>query len=631
MDDYKKFITIFSNGGIVTIEEILEKSGFSERKARTYLRHCRAIGKYNGFEITTLHTQGYLFRVFDEALFDTYMHDFDEKDGRISMPLEQRIFSICTQIIMRSTNALLDSDYITYDEIAQFSGISRSDVVADMPEVKKTLARFKLKLTSKQYFGVTVVGDEYDKRDALRVAMENGVPVGDFSPETDIHLKGIVRTVLIRNELTFHRTAVDIITNLVKVTLLRRQGEQVITSTMVNMLLLDYRCEAAATEIFNEIGKEVEFTYTPLERNLMAWLIYTLISTKDTPDADVSSLKYHNSEALRVVDMTFNTNYRYETELRKHLLQQVYDLKHQPRSTQNSDTVIQDLSLSSTYTSLVAITFIRNNPILNRLNLTKVEVQNIIMFFYSTMASYRKKLRDKVKHILIASNSVISHKLYLQSKLETIFPSATIHISMGSYIEYNDLKDFDLIITTEHLYIDTTIPTFAITSLPDETLFRHIKNDVIFFKEFSQLNDLRLRDIITEDTVSFDSTKYESYESLIAHYGALIFEQGYTSQNPTDSILAHDEYVSSGYSNTAIVTAPIDPMTTESSIHMIFLEHPVMYEEELYSHVFIVNIKVDQFFLYQELFEFLSELARYRHILNAKSYKEFRMYAQDML
>lgn len=62
---------------------------------------------------------------------------------------------------------LESSDYLKVDDIAEELFISRGSVVNDLQDVRQQLARFHLSISSKPSFGIKVIGNEQDFRNAL--------------------------------------------------------------------------------------------------------------------------------------------------------------------------------------------------------------------------------------------------------------------------------------------------------------------------------------------------------------------------------------------------------------------------------------------------------------------------------
>jgi lichenan operon transcriptional antiterminator len=61
----KKILDLFQSQDIITLEELKNHLGFSERKVREFLSELRDAGDKNGFQIITVSKRGYFLQIID--------------------------------------------------------------------------------------------------------------------------------------------------------------------------------------------------------------------------------------------------------------------------------------------------------------------------------------------------------------------------------------------------------------------------------------------------------------------------------------------------------------------------------------------------------------------------------------
>ena len=59
----KKILDLFQSQDIITLEELKNHLGFSERKVREFLSELRDAGDKNGFQIITVSKRGYFLQI----------------------------------------------------------------------------------------------------------------------------------------------------------------------------------------------------------------------------------------------------------------------------------------------------------------------------------------------------------------------------------------------------------------------------------------------------------------------------------------------------------------------------------------------------------------------------------------
>ena len=156
----KKILDLFQSQDIITLEELKNHLGFSERKVREFLSELRDAGDKNGFQIITVSKRGYFLQIIDDTKYQSYLHQFNNDFQQFIAKKEYRI-SLILFLLLQNTG------FISINQIAEILDVSRSTVINDMNDVKKELKHSELHLESRSHYGIRVSGNEKNIRQML--------------------------------------------------------------------------------------------------------------------------------------------------------------------------------------------------------------------------------------------------------------------------------------------------------------------------------------------------------------------------------------------------------------------------------------------------------------------------------
>ena len=155
----KKILDLFQSQDIITLEELKNHLGFSERKVREFLSELRDAGDKNGFQIITVSKRGYFLQIIDDTKYQSYLHQFNNDFQQFIAKKEYRI-SLILFLLLQNTG------FISINQIAEILDVSRSTVINDMNDVKKELKHSELHLESRSHYGIRVSGNEKSHRES---------------------------------------------------------------------------------------------------------------------------------------------------------------------------------------------------------------------------------------------------------------------------------------------------------------------------------------------------------------------------------------------------------------------------------------------------------------------------------
>ena len=98
----KKILDLFQSQDIITLEELKNHLGFSERKVREFLSELRDAGDKNGFQIITVSKRGYFLQIIDDTKYQSYLHQFNNDFQQFIAKKEYRI-SLILFLLLQNT------------------------------------------------------------------------------------------------------------------------------------------------------------------------------------------------------------------------------------------------------------------------------------------------------------------------------------------------------------------------------------------------------------------------------------------------------------------------------------------------------------------------------------------------
>src|SRR5699024_4139611 len=230
----------YMNKELLNILELLlkKKSGYLTTQemaltlsvsAKTVQRRLKALSEElgkNGAKISSIRSKGTRLVIEDESLFYAFLGDKPKETiFKVESPT-QRIYYI-GQLL------LYTNSYIKSQELAEKLFISTSQLTKDLFEVKKILAEFNLRLSSKPNYGLKIIGTEFNKRAALAniySSYSDLIPINQrLIKDYEVTISNIIKNVLFNRNIRMTPFAVHTISLHVLIAIDRSVAEYELT------------------------------------------------------------------------------------------------------------------------------------------------------------------------------------------------------------------------------------------------------------------------------------------------------------------------------------------------------------------------------------------------------------------
>lgn len=632
----KKILDLFQSQDIITLEELKNHLGFSERKVREFLSELRDAGDKNGFQIITVSKRGYFLQIIDDTKYQSYLHQFNNDFQQFIAKKEYRI-SLILFLLLQNTG------FISINQIAEILDVSRSTVINDMNDVKKELKHSELHLESRSHYGIRVSGNEKNIRQMLsrisRKVIENQnvhleffefIEKLDFGLVTDHFI-----SLLNEYNIIMTNNAIESILFHLKILIYRILQKNYINEIKINKSLIDIKIFAITKELLSFIENQYSIQITNDEIDLVASQIFGKASSEMVPLDQKMKLAKSIREALIKVDKDFDTNFSEDTVLKENLLLHLHPLiMRVTYGLTLSDSLVKSVSVQYMNAFLVAMRFIDYHEELNEYQLSRDEIGYLALHFATHIERENQAKMQSIKKIVFIADSMKSSTLLIKTKIQSYFPLANIMVIPHMSVAKHDMEEIELIISTEPVCLEKgQNKVVVIHQNLDEKDFHKIKNEIIFSGEQYTNNVLGLQDLFYEDL--FWVVKNGDYLDLITKMCERMVDKGYAKQGFKDSVLEREKRFSTVYDTGIASPHSLQPMGNIDSVGIVLLEKPTVFHDKEVKCIFVINVKKGHLLLHQEISDFLIKLMndsnKIKQLELINTYQKLRVFLKEFL
>ncbi|MEG1300143.1 MAG: PRD domain-containing protein [Erysipelotrichaceae bacterium] len=487
---------------------------------------------------------------------------------------------------------LSTKDYLKSQDLADEMYISKSRISSDLLMLKKIISKYNLKLNSKPYHGLTVIGNEIDKRQCLIKEnlnfkyniFDNNLINKDSNYEIINNVKNLVTQILVDT----HYKVSDV--------------------SLQNLIVHI----ATAVERIKE-GNTVIFEIHKLDNAYHH--VYDIASKIIEKCCEIFDLKYSESEVLL---LALNLHGKREYESQEYISDEINSLVYKGL---NAIKLNYNIDLSNDLNLRIALA-LHIIPLLSRLK-TGMLLKNIMAYnikqnftlafdIGSTFANtilpeYKERLSDdelsylalhfslsldntahifNFKNILLVCAQKKSETILIQQKIKQWFNNINeIKVISKANILTTQFDEYNAILTTE--------PSIA-EKYPRAKLINYFLNELDYKKIELALNGFNsTKDILDKfDKDLFYVGKAENKTEIIK----ILFEKAKNkyklNNNLLDSIMLHEEIASSCFGNKLAIPHPEKLLSDSTFIAVAVLTNEIIWEENFNVNlVFLVSIE----------------------------------------
>lgn len=406
---------------------------------------------------------------------------------------------------------LLNERYVKLEELADELFISTPTIHRIFKNVKATLMNYKLEIISKPGYGVSVLGDEIDKRlcyvhclpkasdeNIETVAEQCGMKKEDF-----YYIDYAIRKSLDKNEFDLTETGIKNLTVHLMYAITRMREGSFIRSIRLNYCIPEKEANIAE-ELIKNLEEEYGIAFPPTEIDYVRVHLSSKNANLGNEAVAVSAeteaiIRHINDKIKNILGYDFLDDWELLTMLAMHIEPMLSRIKF---GINIPNPVLEEIKAefpNAYECAVIAADYIKENY---RLTVSDDGLGYLSLHY--NLAIDRLAADNTNKKILIVCGSGMSTARLMQAKIEKKFQIGRGNISLCSIRELRtkDLSGYDAVISSVKIpfpvdrkvtYIEDILGDFSIeSSLSDRMLLQSYVDDRLFF--FHQ--DFRGRDEI---------------------------------------------------------------------------------------------------------------------------------------
>lgn len=489
----------------MSIKEISEKQNVTERTIRNDIKAINE--ELRPFESELLKNKdgnyflfindGKIFNEFEKQELLNFEFDFSEPRDRI------------TYISLRY---LFSAKYIKSEEFLDEMFISRSSMQNDMKDVRELLAKYNLDFDVKPNYGLKLVGEEKDIRNAISYLLNKVNENKYYSTIDDFSLifdKGILKkiyNIIVKNinnsDVKLSDFALNNLVIHIAIAIRRIEINQYFEKKLNNEFTHTSEFEIAK-KIVNDIEREFSLDF-PIDE--VYYITMHLLGTKLILNKNVKTIS--SKDDIKILDLATKMIKAVDKEMRVNLIKDpelfnsiVQHLKPSIYRYNNNMNIRNPLlsSIKANYPSAFDAAKIASKVIEEELGIKFNEDELGYIAIHLGAAIERDKLNYKIARTLLVCTTGLGSSKLLKYKLESRFSDKIEIVDTTEFYNIDKYRDksLDLVISTVPFKSQLDVPVIYITDILGDTSFGEIDNFINNFNmskdfEFLNMNDIYL-------------------------------------------------------------------------------------------------------------------------------------------
>lgn len=619
-----KILEVLSGDISKTSEEIGNTVGVSEKTIRVRIKELNVIIKNHGAEIISKRGFGYLLKISSQQKWDEFFSHKDKIMDTIPTTSEERIRYLIYTLLNKK-------HYIKIADMVEVLYISQKTISYELRKVEFILRQFNIKVERKPYYGIRILGNEFDRRRCILqnfMLSQNTLPGMNDGQDTGI--KEVAKVLLeLRNKysLRFSESAFQNLVVYVYLSIQRmKQGMYIENIQEDESKLVNEQELKVAEELFRGILKnsevgvryeeiyyagiyiagkriignsfKVELNFVIPEKidNLVLSMLNEIYQTFKIEFRDNLNLRMMLNKHLIPMDVRLRFGIPVENPMLKEIKEKyffAFTMAHQA-----------SISLSQYYNKIIS----------------EDEIGYLALSF--AVALEQKKAPIEKKNILLVCASGKASSQLLMYKFKEEFGD---YIDSLSVCNVFDLNQYDI---SKINYIFTTVPIFRKVNIPILEIHDFLKRyEIIAVKELLKTGDLNfLKEFYNEDFF-FTGIKGESKEEVLKNLCNNISGKYELPEGFYDSILKREGLGATNYRNLVAIPYPFQIMTKDTIVAVAVLEKEILWSTNMVQMIIMVALSEEKNDNIQRFYEvttkFVTNKTAVKELLKEQTFDKF--------
>ncbi|EHR33549.1 BglG family transcription antiterminator [Helcococcus kunzii] len=611
----------------MSIKEISEKQNVTERTIRNDIKAINE--ELRPFESELLKNKdgnyflfindGKIFNEFEKQELLNFEFDFSEPRDRI------------TYISLRY---LFSAKYIKSEEFLDEMFISRSSMQNDMKDVRELLAKYNLDFDVKPNYGLKLVGEEKDIRNAISYLLNKVNENKYYSTIDDFSLifdKGILKkiyNIIVKNinnsDVKLSDFALNNLVIHIAIAIRRIEINQYFEKKLNNEFTHTSEFEIAK-KIVNDIEREFSLDF-PIDE--VYYITMHLLGTKLILNKNVKTIS--SKDDIKILDLATKMIKAVDKEMRVNLIKDpelfnsiVQHLKPSIYRYNNNMNIRNPLlsSIKANYLSAFDAAKIASKVIEEELGIKFNEDELGYIAIHLGAAIERDKLNYKIARTLLVCTTGLGSSKLLKYKLESRFSDKIEIVDTTEFYNIDKYRDksLDLVISTVPFKSQLDVPVIYITDILGDTSFGEIDNFINNFNMSKDFEFLNMNDIYLD-------LDFSTKEEVLKYLTDEIVKKGKTPESLYESIMEREHIATTSFGNNVAVPHPIEPIAKETFITIGVLKNPIIWSDKKVQLIIVLNVAKNTAQNYDSMYKLLLQIIDndkdVKDLINSNSSKE---------
>lgn len=613
---YKQILLLLLNREYIQVEEISITLKKTNRSVRNYMKELSTLLYTHGATIVTVYKKGYHLQIFDEEKFNDFAVSFQNRNHDYNIA-ENRIVEMFSRL-------LFEDHFIKQEEFMEDFCISNKQLNEDMNIIKKFLNRFSLTISAKPYYGMKVLGQEYDKR--LCISSFH-IVYGENFYDSQIEnyaslkesIKNIVVSCIIHKNYEISDNNLESLISHIALAIIRVLHHQCVNKDEVVLESFHSLQYSIALDIAHMIDKILEITLTQEE---IQYITIQLLSKENKVFNQDQQISQDMQELIEAMFKHIQKHLKIELfhdfdlwiSLAQHFIPLMERIKYK---TFVHNPLMQEIKVKLCQSYEMAI--VACEVINEKYHIVLPEEEIAFLALHIDLA-YKKKISSQ-KNILIVCSSGLATARLLKDSFTKRFSHCLNRIDVMSSLQLTqcDLSIYDCIFTTVPLHIESSIPIMKIENIVLDEDFNkishqlnHIPNWIQYFHESLFITDYSYenKDMCIHDLIDRASCYYDissQFESLV---------------------LKREELGSTEFGSLIALPHAIYPVNEKTFVVVAICRRPLLWNQHKVRIIMLLSVsqtcgqdELDAF--YHMMTMILSHKILQSQILRCKDYSQF--------
>lgn len=632
--DVKILKTLLNADKPLSSEAISFECSKSSKTVRMHLKELSELLQTNGAKIEMKKGYGYSLEVIDELNFKAFMNNYYFNESE--MQNDDALLNELTTLFISQ------EDYLKVDDLCEALFISKSKLTQLLNQLRLTLKYYDLTLESKPYYGLKIIGEEFNYRRFISSIFAQNYTLSGYSfllnnpnrnyREMIERITEIVSTALDNNDYPMPSYVFDSFIAHLTITILRLKKNMFIDLS-TDMILKEV--SQKELNLVHEIKEEIEEIFdVKLPQSELEYMMLHLVSKRVLEITDKQNIPMEVNklinQMLERIKETKNIDLLDDLDLRimlgLHIVPLISRIKY---GIELKNPLLEEVKWRCIAAYDLAITACRVIEETYKVQLSEHEIS----YFTLHLDVALNKSTDKIKkkNILIVCGSGRASARLLQVKFQQLFEN---------YLEIIDVCDVNEI----HLWTESRTYDFIFTTVPLKQTLPMPVFEFSFFLNTQSIKEIQsvLSGKNKKDRISqyfrkelfFSNVEVENRDEALQTMFKKIREVRDLPDNFEAMVLEREAYCGTDLMPNTALPHPNQTVTEDTFISVMTLKKPILWNQNKVRLILLISISRNDSEHYRFLFEIilslLSSASAIQRLLNEGSYEALKQELIDL-